>query len=66
MNIKLKTFFIYLAYGTALTVIDVDTDEEVKNTDSFTVPYTIPTGYENATVECVGIIDNRMYIWIKR
>jgi len=68
MYTKLKDFLTILAYGTKLRVIKYPEDEIIFSTDYFTIPYSFPSKYRDAwrndPIQCIGVIDGIMYIWI--
>ena len=68
MHTKLRDFMPILAYGTRVCVIKYPEDIVIYSSDYFSTPYSIPKEYEdvwrNNDIQCVGIVEGVMYIWI--
>lgn len=66
LNLDIEQFMANLAYGTAVTIIDCETAEVVYETDNFRCPWGTRREYIMAKVECFGIRDNELYVWVRK
>lgn len=66
MDLDLNAFMTNLAYNTTVVIVDSKTHEIIYETNDFKGSWSTKKEYFNAVVECFGIRENVLFVWVRK